>query len=194
MSSLSDAEVGLLVSLEPTAAADAALDRLAKSLQSRLAPVGPVVIGAGSPVYGIREVRASLREAADVAEAARQSAGDAPLRCYYRMPDVRVRGLLYLLREDPRLQAYIERELGPLLAYDDAHDTALAETLRAWLAAGGSKVVAAQALRVSRPTVYQRLRLAQRVLGLDLGNVEARLSVHLAMLAHEVLHGSPVLA
>ena len=194
VSSLSDAEVGLLLSLEPTATTDVALDRLANSLQSRLAPLGPVVIGAGSPVDGIREVRTSLREAADVAEAARQSAGDAPMRSYYRMPDVRVRGLLYLLREDPRLQAYIERELGPLLAYDDAHDTALVETLRTWLAAGGSKVVAAQVLRVSRPTVYQRLRLAERVLGLDLSNVEARLSLHLAVLAHEVLHGGPALA
>lgn len=160
---------------------------------TRLAPLGPVVIGAGSPVHGIREVRASLQEAADVAEAARQSAGGTPLRSYYRMPDVRVRGLVYLLREDPRLQAYIERELGPLLAYDDAHDATLLQTLRAWLA-GGSKVVAAEKLRVSRPTVYQRLQVAERVLGMDLGNVEARLSLHLAVLAHDVLRGGPALA
>jgi purine catabolism regulator len=193
ISVLSDTEVGLIMSLVP-GAIDAALERLARALQDRLAPLGPVLIGAGPPVDSISEVRGSLREAADAAQAARQSLGNGPLRPFYRMPDVRVRGLLYLQRDDPRLQAYVERELGPLLRYDDAHDTALVATVRAWLAADGSKTVTAQLLHVSRPTVYQRLRLAERVLGVDLGNVEARLSLHLAALAHEVLHGDPVLA
>jgi PucR family transcriptional regulator, purine catabolism regulatory protein len=188
VSSLPDAEVGLLVSLDCPAAVDPALSRLAAALHTRLAPLGPAVIAVGSPTRGIQGVRSSLREAADVAEAARRSVGDGPLLPFYRMPDVRVRGLLYLLREDPRLQVYVERELGPLLVYDDAHDTGLMATVRAWLAADGSKTLAARGLGVSRPTVYERLRMAERVLGTDLGNVEARLSLHLAALAHEILH------
>ncbi|HLI37006.1 MAG TPA: PucR family transcriptional regulator ligand-binding domain-containing protein [Streptosporangiaceae bacterium] len=193
VSSLPDADVGLLVSLERAAAVDQELDRLAAALHARLSPFGPVVIGAGSAADSLPGVRMSLREAADVAEAARQSAGEGELRPYYRMPDVRIRGLLYMLRDDPRLQVYIERELGPLLAYDDAHGTALVATLQAWLAADGSKTLAARHLGVSRPTVYQRLRMAERVLGTDLGNAEARLSLHLAALAHEMLHAGPAL-
>lgn len=39
--------------------------------------------------------------------------------------------------------------------------------------------------------VYQRLRLAERVFGADPSNVEARLSLHLAVLAHEAPHSAP---
>ena len=43
-------------------------------------------------------------------------AGAGPRPPYFRLPDLRLRGLLHLLRDDPRVQAFAERELRRLLA------------------------------------------------------------------------------
>jgi hypothetical protein len=95
----------------------------------------------------------------------------------------RLRGLLYQLRDDSRLRAFADRELGPLLAYDTAHGTHLAGDLAAYLEAGGNKVRAASRAHLARPTFYQRLRLIEHVLGVSLAEPESRASLHVALLA-----------
>jgi hypothetical protein len=100
-----------------------------------------------------------------------------------QLPDQRLRGLLYLLRDDPRLRAFADRELGPLLSYDAAHGTHLVGDLAAYLDAGGNKVLAASRAHLARPTFYQRLRLIERVLGVGLADPESRASLHVALLA-----------
>ena len=42
-----------------------------------------------------------------------------------------------MLRDDPRLTAFADRELGPLFAYDAAHGTRLVGDLATYLEAGG---------------------------------------------------------
>src|SRR6516225_9540306 len=101
----------------------------------------------------------------------------APL--FYRLPDLRLRGLLHLLRDDPRLQTFVERELGALLAADSG----LIDALAAYLAAGGNKALAAKASHLARPTFYERLRRIERILGTDLSSPESRTSLHVALLA-----------
>jgi PucR family transcriptional regulator, purine catabolism regulatory protein len=112
---------------------------------------------------------------ADVA--ASSSDGSDPL--FYRLPDLRLRGLLHLLRDDPRLQTFVERELGALLAADPE----LIDALAAYLAAGGNKAEAAKASHLARPTFYERLRRIERTLGTDLSSAESRTSLHVALLA-----------
>jgi purine catabolism regulator len=54
-------------------------------------------------VESVTGVQRTFTEADQVAAvAARAPAG----RPYYRLPDLRLRGLLHLLRDDPRLQAF----------------------------------------------------------------------------------------
>jgi hypothetical protein len=55
------------------------------------------------------------------------------------LPDRRLRGLLHVLRDDPRVQAFAERELGPLLRRDDAAGGQLIAVLTAFLEAGGTR-------------------------------------------------------
>ena len=100
---------------------------------------------------------------------------------FYRLADLRLRGLLHLLRDDPRVQTFVERELGPLLASEP--DTSLLDVLAAYLAAGGNKAAAAKSSHLARPTFYERLRRIERILGTDLGSAESRTSLHVAMLA-----------
>jgi purine catabolism regulator len=96
---------------------------------------------------------------------------------------MRLRGLLHLLRDDTRLQTFAERELGPLLAADEAQGSQLLSCLAAYLEEGGNKAAAAQRAHLARPTFYQRLEQIERILGVDLDSAESRTSLHVALLA-----------
>jgi hypothetical protein len=100
-----------------------------------------------------------------------------------QLPDQRLRGLLYQLRDDPRVRAFADRELGALVSYDAAHGTRLVGDLAAFLEAGGNKALAASRAHMARPTFYQRLRLIEDVLGVSLADPESRASLHVALLA-----------
>ncbi len=184
---LDDLRAGALLSLPPGADDDMPLRALATRLGSAFPP-GPV-IGASRPARSLREVRDAFREAREVADLAAgepdgpnyRSTGRRP---YYRLPDLRLRGLLHLLREDTRLRSFAERELGPLLAYDAEHGATLVSDLAAFLESGGNKALAANRAHLARPTFYQRLALIERVLGVSLADPESRASLHVALLAH----------
>jgi PucR family transcriptional regulator, purine catabolism regulatory protein len=99
------------------------------------------------------------------------------------LPDQRLRGLLYQLRDDPRVRAFADRELGALVSYDAVHGTRLVADLAAFLEAGGNKALAASRAHMARPTFYQRLRVIEAVLGVSLAEAESRASLHVALLA-----------
>ncbi len=145
---LDDARAGAMLSLSPRADPDRVLIGLAARISERVgtSPDG-LVIGVGAAVGSIRDVRRSFLEASQVADVAAErpdgwSAGGGSDRPpFYRLADLRLRGLLRLLRDDPRVQTFVERELGPLLASEP--DTSLLDVLAAYLAAGGNTAEAA---------------------------------------------------
>jgi len=183
--SLDDQRVAVVLALPPRSDPDAALGKLAPLLRSRLGPDD--VIGAGSPVNSVASIQRSLLEAEHVADAAMRG---GPALAYYRMPDLRLRGLLHLLRDDPRMQSFAERELGPLLVHDDSAGTQLLPTLAVYLEAAGNKAEAAKRAGVARPTMYERLRQIEGVLRVDLEPAESRLSLHVALLALQATQGT----
>jgi purine catabolism regulator len=142
------------------------------------------VIGVGSAVRDLDAVRRSFAEAAHAAEAAQ---GSPEVKPYYELPDVQLRGLLYVLGEDPRLQAFVERTLGPLLEHDGRNGTDLVGALRVYLTHGRNKSAAADAAHLSRQAFYQRLTTIEKVLGVDLDSAEACTSLHAAVMAYEAL-------
>ncbi len=176
--SLDERRVAALLALAPRADPATALSRLAEQLRPLLHEND--VIGAGSAVESVAGVQRSLLEADHVAAAAGGAGAKLP---YYRLPDLRLRGLLHLLREDPRLHSFAERELGPLLVHDDSAGPKLLPTLTAYLEAGGNKAEAAKRAGLARPTMYERLRQIEAVLGVQLEPAESRLSLHVALLA-----------
>jgi len=198
---LDDVRAGALLSLERTADPDEVLTAVCAGARQRLThrtrlPAGlgdsaarDPVIGIGSAAPSMREVRRSLLEAQQVADAAAQAvpAGQAPpdgaARPFYRLADLRLRGLLYLLAGDSRLATFVDRELGPLVAYDADHGSDLTGVLGAYLAAGGNKALAADRAHLARPTLYERLRHIERILGVSLDAAESRASLHVALLA-----------
>ena len=200
--SLDDARAGALLSLDRRASADPVLTAVCRRIRQLLSR-GPdqreeQVIAAGSVAGSMRDARRSFLEAQQVADAAAAdpaafglSPAGQTARPFYRLADLRLRGLLQLLRGDPRLQDFAERELGKLLAYDASHGTALTAVLAAYLAAGGNKAEAAQRAHLARPTLYERLRHIERVLGVNLDSAESRTSLHVALLAVESAPGTP---
>jgi PucR family transcriptional regulator, purine catabolism regulatory protein len=194
---LDDARAGAMLSLSPHADPDRVLTHLATRIRERFgADPDGLVIGVGAEVGSIRDVRRSFLEASQVADVAaeRRDGRDpgvgpddeypkpgAGRPLFYRLPDLRLRGLLHLLRDDPRLQTFVERELGALLVSDQG--TELIDVLAAYLTAGGNKAAAAKNSHLARPTFYDRLRRIERILGTDLSSAESRTSLHVALLA-----------
>lgn len=180
-----DTSVRALLSLTPQAGADNVLRRLAGQIHQRasVAPRAmPVVVGAGTTVEGLTEARRSLVEAEQVASAALR-AGNGDAAGYFRLEDVRLRGLLQLLRGDERLNAFAARELGTLLERDASQGSRLAEILRHYCECGGNKSAAAAAAHMSRTAYYQQLARVEQVLGVSLEDPESVLSLHVALLA-----------
>jgi PucR family transcriptional regulator, purine catabolism regulatory protein len=186
--SLDDVRAGALLSLPARADADAELTALAGRLGQRSQlRAGPFVLGVGSATETLRDVRRSFLDARQVGDVAIRQPSERP---FHRLPDMRLRGMLHLLRDDARLQTFAERELGPLLAADEAQGTELLECLAAYLEEGGNKAAAAQRAHLARPTFYQRLDQIERILGVDLSAAESRTSLHVALLAHQQPRGS----
>ncbi len=192
---LDDARAGAMLSLSPHADPDRVLHGLTARIAERSGSGrDELVIGVGAAAGSIRDVRRSFLEARQVADFAAERPGewfpgneDRP--AFYRLADLRLRGLLHLLRDDPRVQTFVERELGPLLAAEP--DTSLLDVLAAYLAAGGNKAEAAKRAHLARPTFYERLRRIERLLGTDLASAESRTSLHVALLALEAARLPP---
>ncbi|MEH0936662.1 PucR family transcriptional regulator [Micromonospora sp. CPCC 205543] len=210
-SAVDDQAVGALLALADPAAEERALAAFATALRrirldatparpaagrADAAPAGAagraggatpnaVIVAAGSGVGSLREARRSLIEARQIADAARRDRRDLPI---FRLPHVGLAGLLHLLRDEPRVQTFVERELGALLAHNARHPREqLLGTLRAYLEQGRNKSAAAAAAHLSRPAFYERLARIARILDVDLDSVDACLSLHVALLALDAI-------
>jgi purine catabolism regulator len=91
--------------------------------------------------------------------------------------------LLYTLRRSPELLAFAREQLGPLFDEPDPRSRELLRTLEAYLASSGRKADAARALHLTRQSLYLRLERLERLLGVDLEDPDALLSLHLAVRA-----------
>lgn len=118
----------------------------------------------------------------DAARPGTPRSGPARRRCF-RARDVRLRGLLAMLRGDERVQMFARAELGSVLDAERREDR---ELLSQFLACGGNKSLLAQRIHLSRPALYGRLARLERRLGVSLDDPESRTSLHVALLIAEV--------
>ncbi|OZF07304.1 PucR family transcriptional regulator [Rhodococcus sp. 14-2686-1-2] len=134
-----------------------------------------LVVGVSSEVTGsaLEGAIHSARHASDVARASEKqvavvAAGDldSAVSLVSILPD-RVR------------REYAERVLGPVLRYDG--DSGLLDTLREFLAQGGSWNKTADVLHVHLNTVRYRIKRVEELLGRDMGSTVDRVDVYLAL-------------
>ncbi|GAA4320188.1 PucR family transcriptional regulator [Streptomyces venetus] len=178
---LADGATAVLLSLARDQDADALAEHFATRLRTESGTAGTVV-AAADPRTVWDDVPAGLREAQHVADAVADSATALELPPVVRLRDVHLRGLIRLLRDDPHVQSFAERELDGLLREGDE---GLLSVLRTYLATGRNKSRTALLHHVSRPALYRRLESIQVRLGVDLDDFEQAASVHIALLAHD---------
>ncbi|NVM94310.1 PucR family transcriptional regulator [Arthrobacter sp. AETb3-4] len=185
VASLQTGSVAILLAIPARQPADPILQRLCRSLidgaaGSLTALSWTVGIGESREAL-LTAARAGIDEANHVAETAstlRQS--DRPM---YRFADIRLRGLLALLRGDPRVQTFVEAELSGLLRRGDGGDLDL---LQKYLESDGNKAGLARSGYLSRPTLYARLASLEKRLGVSLSDPESRTSLHVALLLYRL--------
>ncbi|GER23554.1 putative regulatory protein [Zafaria cholistanensis] len=189
---LHSGSLGVLLGVPARQLEDPLLERVFGELAESAAPSGPHGAGPREPEaqwsVGVGRSRASLVEAAAGLDEATQVADIAATlesrqRRYYRFADVGLRGLLALMRSDPRLRAFAEAELGPLVDPPDPEALALLEL---YLKHGGNKSALARTGYLSRPALYARLARLQDRLGVSLDDAEARTALHVALLWHRL--------
>jgi purine catabolism regulator len=146
---------------------------------NRIDGVTRCAIGVGPDATQIIDTAAGLAESGHVADVALALPDNRP---FHRSSDTRLRGLIALIRDDPRVQAFAETELRTLLAHRAKHGDELFTLLRRYLELGGNKTDLAASVNLSRPTLYARLDTLSRLLGADLNDAESRTSLHTAML------------
>lgn len=179
-------EVAVVIACPPKTTDTDCLDRFCAELRKDAGTqsVSAETIGVGRSADHLTAAATSLREAGHAAEVAAATAHRSR-KPYYRIGELRVRGLLTLLADDSRLQTFVESELQRLLAHDAQTGAALFDLLRQFLAAGGNKSELSRIARLSRPVLYDRLDRIQRILDVDLDDPESRLSLHVALVAYE---------
>ena len=134
----------------------------------------------GPGVTELSQVTRSFREAEQIADAIGPGTLDRP---FHVASDIGLPELLYSLRDDVRVQRYVEQQLGRLVQHDARHGSDLLSTLREYLVAAGNKSIAAKHVGLSRQAFYQRLRTIERLLGNDLESGAHRTQLHVAVTA-----------
>ncbi|MET4431645.1 MULTISPECIES: PucR family transcriptional regulator [unclassified Mycolicibacterium] len=180
-----DGEIGAVLSLGTVrgGANDKALNALGDQLRGeirRVSGASDTVLAIGPAGESVIDTIHGLADAAHVAEVA--MAMGAGSRSYFRASDVRLRGLIALLRDDPRVQNFAETELNALLASDIVGELSNLSVLRQYLQLGGNKAELAQRLHISRPALYKRLAAIAGILGVDLDDAESMASLHVAVM------------
>ena len=149
-----------------------ALDRHGLGPQDAALAIGGPATSWGAAGHGLRRVQRSAGAATGLPPA--------------RWHDARRPGLadlLHDLRGAPELEAFVDEQLGPLLAAPTPRSRTLLDTLEAYLACGGRKAQAARQLHLERQSLYLRLRRSEELLGVSLDDEDVALGLHLALRA-----------
>jgi PucR family transcriptional regulator, purine catabolism regulatory protein len=161
------------------------LDALARAIARRISERVPglsVAVGASQEARP-ESIRSALEDAGEAASVATRLGTEG----VQHFGDLGVLHLLMELAGSPELARFVESELGPLLQRDAKGASIWVPTLRAYLDAGGKKVLAADRLHIDRRTLYYRLDRIQRLLGRDLDDPDVRLRLEVALRSLDLL-------
>lgn len=143
------------------------------------------LLALGPPVEGLEAVGRSLRDAESTLVLAREM--QPPQRAVTARGMAADRLLSRLADEGEEMSSFVEGELGELIRYDAAHGSELVQTLWAVLTFGNSKSELSRTLHLRRQSLYQRIGKIELLIGGGLDDPDRRVSLILALKAHDVL-------
>jgi len=138
----------------------------------------PVRVGVSRTFRGAAEAAEAHAECRAVLDALRD---ERPEGQVVRVDDLGALQLLFRAGRPEELRRHVEARLGPLLAYDRAHQTELLETLRLYLESACSLQATAERLNISVSGLKYRLQRISEVSGLDLDNPDVRFDVQMSL-------------
>ncbi|OXS33309.1 PucR family transcriptional regulator [Streptomyces sp. XY006] len=180
-----EGRVLVLLGLRAEAERATVADRVAAALRAGVGRAGMPRPGGQPPVVvvgvagGWTAAASGLRHAAETATAAQ----GLPDRPWFDARRLDIDLLLWRLRDDPDLAAFVDRALGPLLEHDRRSRPPLLPTLTTYLAHAGRKAETARELHLNRQTLYNRLARIGELLGTDLDDPQTVLALSLALRA-----------
>ncbi|WP_405611395.1 PucR family transcriptional regulator [Streptomyces sp. NBC_00076] len=184
-----EGRVPLLLGLRSESERSAVADRVAAALRAGVERAGTQRPGAQPPVVvvgvagGWAAASAGLRHAAETATAA-QGLSDRP---WYDARRLDIDLLLWRLRDQPDLAAFVDRAIGPVRDHDRRSKPPLLPTLETYLAHAGRKAETARELHLNRQTLYNRLARIGELLGTDLDDPQTVLALSLALRARRLV-------
>lgn len=172
--------LALLCNAEDAARLQSVSDCLAaaRARVAELAPGSRIAVGVGRPGAGLTGLRHSFAQAEEsLALAQTLFAGDKVLS----FGELRLYHLLYRLQTCEELSDFYAQTLGPLAAYDAAHDTQFIPTLEAFFAHHGNVSQTAESLFLHRNSLLYRLERIRDIAALDLDAADDRFALQLAL-------------
>lgn len=136
-------------------------------------------IGLSDPIGDTSRVPDAYREAQWALQGAKDTG--KPIARYAEDSDLSP----FMPRSLSEAQRAIEHVLGPVLNYDDAHDSRLVASLQAWLSHDRSWQRAADSLHVHRQTLVYRMRRVEELTGRRLDSSKSLAELWLALQAAE---------
>lgn len=177
--------VVLLTPGPPAGATGATWERLHTAISERLGAV-EVAVGVGRPADGPAGIAQSWR---DAQRAYAVRAGGRERDGVTVDDELGLYRILGTGAGSGDLERYVDEWLGALLRYDAESGSELTRTLRTYLDHGGNYDETAAALIIHRSTLRYRLQRIRDLTGLDLGDPDTRLNLHVAVRGWSVLGG-----
>jgi hypothetical protein len=158
----------------------ASWDSLASRLRSACSVLSDpsLSVGLSSRLTGSSALRGGLEEAGHARSLAESRSGGV-----VTSDEIYTHALLLATMPEDVRRSFTERLLGPLLAYDAAHQSELVRTLEAFLDCAGSWQVCGERMHVHVNTVRYRIRRVEELTGRDLSSMADRVDFYLALRA-----------
>jgi DNA-binding PucR family transcriptional regulator len=141
-------------------------------------------IGIGNISNNLIQVRKSLEQARQALRFAALEGKSKVIVTYAKLGALK---LLLKIQDRQELECFYQETLGPLLTYDQEYGPNLIDTLVVFLQENGQAVKAAEKLFIHRNTLKYRLQRAEEILGLDLSDSDARITIQIAFMAGRLL-------
>lgn len=136
--------------------------------------------GTGDICHSLHDAKASYEQARLAASVGRELGSGHRVFDYNELGFYR---LLLRIAQDGQLADYVQRRLGPLIAYDQARASKLVLTLKAFLKNRGSNKKVAKALNIHTNTLQYRLKRIEELCEISLDNQDAVFEIHMALKA-----------
>ncbi|AYF74024.1 PucR family transcriptional regulator [Nocardia yunnanensis] len=183
---LHDALPGLATSIDQegrlVGVTDGTQDGVAAVVNQRLSRIVPALNGVRLAVgVGARRPDETLAAAIGAASAACTAARDEAAPISLRVADIDSAVGLLTAVPGGLQRRFAERVLGPVLDYDRRHSAGLLDTLAIFLGCEGSWRQAADRMHLHLNTVRYRIGRIEELTGRDLGRIDDRLDLYLAV-------------